>query len=362
MRQAITIILILFSFSALAQYRITGKILDSADKKPVPGVTVFLANASVGTASNIDGTFTLENVHSGQYDLVVSMVGYRTHHEVLMVNSDLTLKPIFISAKSIALNEVKITPNAEWEHNYSLFKQEFLGTSAYAKDCKILNPEILDLQFDKSKRVLTAAAQDFLIIENKALGYKIKYLLSDFEKDYKQGSLYYAGSASFEGMTGKKSAEKKWAKNRLAVYKGSSMHFLRAAMGNDLAEQGFKVLRLIRKPNPKYTGLGDKYIDQLVKTPLAEDAYVSRTDEKNLFALKFDDCLYVMFNGGKPVEGSDNNPAGIGWITTTVMFSKPYAIFDANGIFTDPTALIFDGDWGLSRMATMLPVDYEQSK
>jgi hypothetical protein len=44
------------------------------------------------------------------------------------------------------------------------------------------------------------------------------------------------------------------------------------------------------------------------------------------------------------------------------MFSKPYALFDANGIFTDPTALIFDGDWGLSRMATMLPVDYEQSK
>lgn len=357
--RSIALFLILFPLFALGQFKVTGKILDSADKKPIPGATVFLANASVGTASNTDGTFTLENVRSGQYEVVISMLGYNTHRQVLMVNSDLLLKTIFISAKSIVLNEVKITPNAEWEHNYALFKQEFLGTSVYAQDCKILNPEILDLQFDKISRVFTASAQNFLIIENKALGYKIKYLLNTFEKDNKQGSLYYAGEASFEEMKGKKSAEKRWTKNRVAVYKGSSMHFLRTAMGNDLSAEGFKVLRLIRKPDPKYNGLGNKYIDALVTTPLTEDAYVGRTDARGLFVLKFDDCLYVMFNGGKPIEADDNNPKGIGWITTTIMFNKPYAIFDANGIFTDPAALTFDGTWGLSRMATMLPVDYE---
>jgi len=44
------------------------------------------------------------------------------------------------------------------------------------------------------------------------------------------------------------------------------------------------------------------------------------------------------------------------------MFSKPYAAFDANGIFTDPTALIFNDAWGPSRMAIMVPVDYDPVK
>jgi hypothetical protein len=46
-------------------------------------------------------------------------------------------------------------------------------------------------------------------------------------------------------------------------------------------------------------------------------------------------------------------------VTTTIIFEGPYAIFDTNGIFIDPASITFEGRWGESRMAELLPVDYE---
>ena len=239
-----------------------------------------------------------------------------------------------------------------------MFKEEFLGISVYAQGCKILNPEVLDLQYDKTSRVLTASSQEFLIIENNALGYRIKYLLNDFEKNYNQGSLYYAGSASFEDLQGKRSLMKRWTRNRLNVYKGSSMHFLRSVVADRVTDEGFQVMRLVRKPNPKYTGYGDKYIDEVDVHPLSNDAYAKPTNEKGLFVLTFDDCLYVKYNGGRHFI-DENNLNGFGTNATTITFDKHYAVFDKNGVFLDPTATSFNGVWGHSRMASLLPVDYE---
>jgi len=362
MLRSLWLLCLLFPLIVSAQFRITGKVVDKADNKPIPGASVFLNNTSTGTATSPDGSFTLENIRSGQYDFVVSIMGYETYHQQVMVTADLALPIIAISVKANALKEIVIKPDAEWEKNYAVFKREFLGTSVYAQDCKILNPEVLDLNYEKTGRVLTASSQDFLIIENRALGYRIKYQVTDFKQDNKTGELYYAGVTLFENLPGKRSLERRWARNRLAVYKGSSMHFLRSAIGAATAEDGFKVLRLIRKPNPKYNGFGSQYEDALVSTPLSETAYIKPTDQKGLFALKFDDGLYVMFNGGKKINRDDPNASALNWSTTTVIFNSPYALFDTNGIFSDPSALSFDGVWGNSRVATLLPVDYEPAQ
>lgn len=46
--------------------------------------------------------------------------------------------------------------------------------------------------------------------------------------------------------------------------------------------------------------------------------------------------------------------------TTIISFDEPYAFFDNNGIVANPHSVIYEGDWGISRVAEMLPVDYEQ--
>lgn len=351
---------IFLSPSAWAQHKITGRVVDSADNKPIPGVSVFLANSTVGAATAADGNFTITNVRGGQYELIVSLIGYTTYRKTILVNTDLSLPSIAIAEKANTLKEVSIRPNAEWEHNYELFRKDFLGFSDNAKECKIINPEVIDLQYDKATRLLTASSQDFVIIENKALGYKIKYMLTDFEADYSQGSVFFSGTAAFEGLNGKRSEQRRWRKNRLAAYYGSGMHFLRSVIADEVTSEGFRVLRLIRRRNPDYNGHNNRYIDGIIPAPLTTDQYTTPANRDGLYALSFSDCLYVMYRTNKEAETPTGNvTSAFGWANTTIIFNTPNAIFDNNGIIVDPASLSFSGAWGFSRISDLLPVDFE---
>ncbi|MBS1530671.1 MAG: carboxypeptidase-like regulatory domain-containing protein [Bacteroidetes bacterium] len=355
MQKVIIFLVLLLPLTASAQFKISGKIIDSADKKTVPGATVFLSNASVGTASAVDGTFTLENVRGGQYELVVSMIGYKSYHVTVLVNDNIHLPDIIISANAIGLKQVTIHPDPEWERNYEFFRRKFLGVSIYAEQCKIINPEVIDIQYDKVAKSLTAHSLDYIVIENKALGYRIKYRLDEFTNDQRQDFQYYAGEAFFEKMKGKRSEERKWEKTRFKVYKGSSMHFLRTVIADSLAWQGFTVQRLILKPNPDYKGGAQpRFFETLVSNPtLQADSFMKHTDHPGLYALVYHDCLHVTYSWGGNFENELNHAP------TNIIFNKPYAFFDHNGIFIDPSSITFDGEWGSSGVAEMLPVDYE---
>ena len=246
------LLVILFSLplACLAQNSIVGRVINQTDKKPVAVASVFLSNTQAGTITADNGTFTLTNVKAGQYDLVVSSVVYETYHYVLRVAGDMHLPDLEITPKAIALHEVKIIPDAEKARLYEMFKRQFLGSSPYSDQCKILNPDVVDIDYDKPNRTLTATSSDFIVIENKAVGYRVKYLLSSFSNDEKEHMLYFEGSALFEELKGSKHQQREWLKNRLTVYKGSSMHFLRSLLSNDIYGQGFKVLRLMRKIKP----------------------------------------------------------------------------------------------------------------
>jgi hypothetical protein len=367
MRRLLVILCFLFPIACFGQYTISGRILSKADKSPVASASVFLNSTLVGARTTDKGTFLLTNVKAGQYDLVVTIIGYETYHAALMVTADVSIPDIEISTKAIALREVKIIPDAEKARLFARFKSLFFGSSPYADQCKIINPDVIDIDYEKPTRTLTATSSDFIEIENKALGYKIKYLLTSFTNDDRERMLYFEGSTLFEELKGSKHQQREWKKNRLDAYKGSSMHFLRSLLSGDIYQQGFKVLRLVQKINPNYLKDGRKYTETLYTKPLGVGDMVKRTDVKGLFALSFQDCLYVMYSAamnatpvdqmikdGQTVPDYLNN-----YLTTTIIFEKSYAIFDTNGIFIDPSSVIFEGRWGNSRMAELLPTDYE---
>jgi len=337
----------LLPLAAMGQYSISGRVIDYDTQKPIAAASIFLSNASAGTVSGNDGTFKVAGVRGGQYVLVISVIGYAPYQQTIMVNNNLTLPDVKIAIQAISLNEVRIGIDKHWAEHYAIFKEEFLGRSDNAKDCRILNPHAIDFTYNKEKGELTAIASGFLNIENKALGYKIKYQLSAFSKSNLLGTVYFEGTAFFEDMQGRKGQVKRWKKNRQEAYLGSSMHFLRAAIANQVAEQGFMVERLIRKPNPAYTGgLNNKYIETLVTTPLSAADYVHLTNRKGEFAIQFNDCLNIVYND-EPLN------------TTVVTINAPYAFFDNNGIILNPQYIEMQGVWGESRMAELLPVDYE---
>ncbi|MEN0056122.1 MAG: carboxypeptidase-like regulatory domain-containing protein [Mucilaginibacter sp.] len=350
----------------VAQLKISGKIINVNGKKSIANASVFLNNTGVGNKTTDDGSFTLRNVKPGQYDLIISIVGYETYSQTILFNKDTILNEISINPKTIELAEVKIKPDNNRERYYTQFKRQFLGSTTNAAQCKILNPEFLDFQYDNNTHILQASSYDFLKIENEALGYIIKYKLNAFIYNSDKGSVYYEGISVFEDMPGDASQIRKWQKRRQEAYRGSSMHFLRSIISNELTPQGFEVLKLTRKPNPEYAESSfnhkDKYIQSLIKQPLSINDFVKRTTKPGIYALDFSDCLYIMYN--KKLSGTSGDiflQHDMPDYATTIatLNEQAYAFFDNNGIIANPRSITFEGDWSIYRFAEMLPVDYE---
>src|ERR1700761_363276 len=132
----ITIVLIAMALpiAVWAQVTITGRILNQADTKPVTNASVFLNNASVGDKTTGNGGFVLRGVKPGKYDLVVSIVGFDTYRQPIVVGSaSINIPDILIFPKTIALSEVKIVAKTDPSRQffYEIFKKEFLGESDF---------------------------------------------------------------------------------------------------------------------------------------------------------------------------------------------------------------------------------------
>jgi iron complex outermembrane receptor protein len=69
--------LLLGSVSALGQATVSGTIVDSASRQPLPAVSVMVKGTTLGTQTTSDGKFTI-NVPANASTLVISSVGYGT--------------------------------------------------------------------------------------------------------------------------------------------------------------------------------------------------------------------------------------------------------------------------------------------
>ncbi|HEY9000285.1 MAG TPA: DUF2012 domain-containing protein [Mucilaginibacter sp.] len=407
MRRVLIIPVIVFLFYlcapavCLAQYTISGKVVNNDDAKPVANANVFLNNATTGTKTTTDGTFTLTNVRPGRYDLIVSDIAFETYSiRIDITNANLKLPDITLKAKMIGLQEVviKAKTDPDRKRNLEWFSGEFLGPAFASGKCKILNPEVIDLQYDEGKKTLSASSYDFIEIENDVLGYRIKYLLKDFSlqmlgADKKR--VHYMGAVLFEDLRGSESLEKRWRANRLEAYQNSPMHFLRAALNNKLNEEGFKVQQLAIVPNPErpddnvidsrihyYEAIKspgqhqrdslsywrkkwklEKTVQKLMPFPLEKRDIIVATNKPGEYALSCDnDGLYIGFNKTHHFQANDN----LNYLNSTnnsdntlLMFNSPQVLFDDNGVIADPYGVLYYGVWSKKRLADLLPVDYQ---
>ena len=339
---------------------VTGRIINKSDKKQVENASVFLSNATIGGKTGADGSFRLENIRPGNYDLVVSMVGFETYHQAISLgNTAVGLPDIEIVPKTISLNEVVIRPRnaAEQKKYYEIFEKAFLGTSSLADKCRILNPEIIDFVYDKKTSTLSASSNDFILIRNNALGYDIKYLLSDFELDSTGRMVRYNGAVLLEQMQGTASRARKWDKNRAEVYATSEMHFLRSLLDDQVEDEGFRVLKYNWVKSQK--GL----MKTLVHTPLKRNDILNKTDKEGLYALGTNqNDLYIEYNKKHRFRENDKPPFlndPFNYETSVISFYDPYLFFDINGWVSNPTSIGFSGAWGKYRVAGILPSDYD---
>ena len=124
--------------------------------------------------------------------LVVSYLGYETRSiaDLQNLSKGFTAK-IFLEEAVVSLDEVVLEPDT-WsrERKYRLFKRTFLGEDPAAQRTKILNPEVLRFYYNKQTATLYAYASAPLNIQNKYLGYLVRYALTDFELSFFKDPLF----------------------------------------------------------------------------------------------------------------------------------------------------------------------------
>ena len=100
----LSILLVVLSQSTFAQKTISGKVIDSKDNSPLPGVSVTVKGTGTGTQTRADGSFSL-SVPANANALVVSSVGYTTQEVNI---SGVTTVDVSLVASSASLNEVVV--------------------------------------------------------------------------------------------------------------------------------------------------------------------------------------------------------------------------------------------------------------
>jgi TonB-dependent receptor len=105
--------------SALCQTseKISGKVMDSVTGEPLPGATVLLVGTSLGAATDLNGSFAIQNVPIGDYTVRTTYVGYESKEIQVQVRSG---KPLLISIKLLPVavqgKEVVVTAQASGQN------------------------------------------------------------------------------------------------------------------------------------------------------------------------------------------------------------------------------------------------------
>lgn len=100
------VISILSCLSVLAQHAtVKGNIKQIDSLTALSGVSVYLNKSSLGTSTNGNGNYTIENVPEGDYTIVVSAIGYFSDQKNIRVGKSETVKANFTMIEAVSVLE-----------------------------------------------------------------------------------------------------------------------------------------------------------------------------------------------------------------------------------------------------------------
>ncbi|QDW26067.1 carboxypeptidase-like regulatory domain-containing protein [Pedobacter sp. KBS0701] len=400
--------ILLLSFLAignfcLAQqsYVLSGIIKDKRGEA-LPGAGVYVSGYKIATATDNNGQYTLP-LKPGNYDILVQLIGYKALNKNVVIADKAVKLDLTLEESVTQLAEVTIKPDPNREHYIGMFKDYFIGTTPNAEQCKLINPKVLIIDYDKEEHKLTVKTTEFLIVENKALGYRIKYLLNNFEYDSKTRIIYYEGFPYYEDLKGSARRKKIWDQKRITAYLGSPQHFFRSIYNGKATEEGFIINKLITQPNPDkpsdstinvnikrltkvQEGLLRKPItinhedslsywirkknlpggiSFLSRAPVMQDTLV-HVKNQSIKSFNFTDQLYVIYTKerenpayanriglsiARPLDTPDYQ------ISTIALHVVPVYFYE-NGAIYNPRSMLYSGYWGWEKIADSVPMDY----
>jgi hypothetical protein len=302
---------------------IKGTILDQKTHNKISFAYVYFNGTFVGTNSDKNGNFELDISKYSSMPLTISALGYYS----VTMNIYSFKKPVIINMKPkvFELNEVVVSGKAHYRErreNLKLFEDTFLGVTRNANDCEITNEN--DIIFKTDNDTLKAFSVNPILIDNKALGYKVSYFLDEFNYNKKDKSFFFSGNIIFtEDLTTDKTKNLIFESRRKHAYLGSRMHFFRSLWENELDSSKF-----------------------IVKNPALENlTYSNIVNEEDSLTkyLQYPEDLGICYHTSLP--------------STYVIFLESEVYFDKNGYF-DPSGISWQGEMARRRIADWLPYEY----
>ncbi len=321
------------SLSVFAQ-TIEGRITDAVTKSPIESAAIYFDNTTRGTTTNAQGYFRLDYDEAIQSDLVISYLGYekvylsdyrkRKHVAIELTESADALETVYLDYDDGLTREQKL----------KLFRQEFLGQSKFGASCTIVNEEDLILRYNAREKSLSASAYVPVEVINKALGYRIRYDIKEFEAvfrylnpqtgDSNLHSVMYQGTSYYEEL--EERLRKRTTKNRRKAYLGSVQHFMRALYHRKLEDQQFEI-----------------YVKGFKRDPWRYFT-ISTVEDSPFKKVTLSQKVSILFEKEQQSE---------------LQLNVPLFYVDAYGNHSPIQGVLFSGYMGFQRVGDILPSDYQ---
>jgi len=378
---------------------ISGRIKDKRGQV-LPGASVYISNYKIGVSADNNGRFLIDGLSPGNYTVLVQMIGYLPASQNVSITSRSTEFDMVLEEAVNMLTEIVVRPDPYRAERLKIFKESFLGTSRNAQKCVILNEDAIMFEYDAAGHTLMASTNEFITIENKALGYRIHYLLEFFQKNEETNYVHFYGYPYFEELEKDVSKRKKYTEKRRLAYVGSPQHFFTSLYNNTNQVEGFLINKMVKMPNPKRPA--DLMIDRRIKLfseNLRKKIKVSRSKDSlnfwldmkkepdtlevlvrkevpvdslikqksaHLKTMSFKDALYIVYQNEKETtdfrrrpEYRIKRPDDLGRSQVSLVYQLNHSVgFYENGGINDPGSLLYEGVWAYKMVGDMLPLDY----
>lgn len=325
-------LLLLVSGVAFTQQTLSGFVYSAKDSTALETVSIYFDGTTLGTITNKNGYYSIPIEDGIKSPLVISNLGYTPVYVSDYLNSSGEISAIYLTENTEVLGTVYLE-NDDWsrKRKLNIFRNEFLGNTPEALQCKIVNEDAVRLHYSKSNMQLTAWSNEPLILENKFLGYTVQYTLTDFSVNFEKSltsgfeyitMVYSEGFSFFKELKSK--TKRRYLKNREHSYLGSTLHFMRSLAQERLTENKFRIF---------YKSFEIAPYSRFKLSKQGELMQVELSVEK----------LSILY---------DNEEQSM------IEVKKPF-IIDAYGNHSPATALILGGAMSERRFAFMLPLDYK---
>ncbi len=142
----LTLLLFLSSNLEAQNLSIKGKVINAETKKALPYVSVFVKNTTIGTTTNKDGEFILNNLSLGTITIVFSSVGFETQEKIIKVGTTSYLE-IKLKLSAITLNEFVVETAKNQLTNFRQITPSSIISEENITENSTLNvPDIITLE------------------------------------------------------------------------------------------------------------------------------------------------------------------------------------------------------------------------